>query len=94
MTILHVSAVKNWGGGENHIENLCFELKATHPEVKNIVLCVKGSLFHSRLLKTDINFETAPLAYNLDFRFSMKIARLCKKYKVDLIHIHDPSFTL
>lgn len=91
MTVLHVSAVKNWGGGENHIENLCFELKATHPEVTNIVLCVEGGLFHSRLLKTDILFETAPLAYNLDFRYSMKIAKLCKKHKVDLIHIHDPS---
>ncbi|MEZ7498818.1 glycosyltransferase family 4 protein [Flavobacterium sp. Arc3] len=91
MTILHVSAVKNWGGGENHIENLCFELKATHPEVKNIVLCVENGLFHSRLMKTDITYETAPLAYNLDIRFSKKIIAICKENKVDVIHIHDPS---
>jgi len=91
MTILHVSAVKNWGGGENHIENLCFELKETNPEVKNIVLCVENGLFHSRLQKTDIAFETAPLAYNLDFRFSREIISICKTHNVDLIHIHDPS---
>ncbi|EIA08276.1 glycosyltransferase family 4 protein [Flavobacterium frigoris] len=91
MTILHVSAVKNWGGGENHIENLSIELSATNPEVKNIVLCVENGLFHSRLIKSAIIYETAPLAYNLDFRFSKKIIQICKTHKVDVIHIHDPS---
>jgi glycosyltransferase involved in cell wall biosynthesis len=91
MTILHVSAVKNWGGGENHIETLCYELKQSNPEVNNIVLCVKDKPFHNRLKQTNIVFETATLAYNLDFRFSLKIIKLCKKHKVDLIHIHDPS---
>ncbi|WP_232226248.1 glycosyltransferase family 4 protein [Flavobacterium sp. ACAM 123] len=91
MTVLHVSAVKNWGGGENHIENLCFELKATQPDVKNIVLCVENGLFHSRLMKTEISYETAPLAYNLDLRYSKRIITLCKEKKVDIIHIHDPS---
>jgi glycosyltransferase involved in cell wall biosynthesis len=91
MTILHVSAVKNWGGGENHIENLCFELKDTHPEISNIVLCVEKGLFHTRLINTDITYETAPLAYNIDIQFSKKIITLCKEKKVDIIHIHDPS---
>ena len=91
MTILHVSAVKNWGGGENQIETLCHELKQSNPDVNNIVLCVKDKAFHERLKKTNIIYETAPLAYNLDFRFSLKIIKLCKKYKADIIHIHDPS---
>jgi glycosyltransferase involved in cell wall biosynthesis len=91
MTILHVSAVKNWGGGENHIETLCYELKQSNPEANNIVLCVKDKPFHDRLKQTNIVFETAPLGHNLDFRFSFKIITLCKKHKVDVIHIHDPS---
>ena len=91
MTILHVSAVKSWGGGENHIETLCYELKQSNPEIKNIVLCVKNTLFHERLNETEIEFHTAPLAYNLDLRFSFKIIALCKNKKIDLIHIHDPS---
>ncbi len=91
MTILHVSAVKNWGGGENHIETLCYELQQSNPDVNNIVLCVKNKQFHNRLAQTNIKFKTAPLAYNLDFRFSLKIIKVCKKYKVDVIHIHDPS---
>lgn len=91
MTILHVSAVKNWGGGENQIETLCHELKQSNPDVNNIVLCVKNKQFHNRLEQTNIKFETASLAYNLDFRFSLKIIKACKKHKVDVIHIHDPS---
>ncbi|MFV8369295.1 glycosyltransferase family 4 protein [Flavobacterium sp. LB2R40] len=91
MTILHISAVKSWGGGENHIETLCYELKQSNPEIKNIVLCVENTLFHERLNKTQIEFQTAPLAYNIDLRFSLKIINLCKTKKVDIIHIHDPS---
>lgn len=91
MTILHISAVKNWGGGENHIETLCYELKQSNPEIRNIVLCVEKNLFHQRLEETQIEFVTAPLAYNLDLRYSLKIIALCKNEKVDIIHIHDPS---
>lgn len=91
MTILHVSAVKNWGGGENHIENLCYELEKSNPEINNIILCVENGLFHKRLELTTLNHETAPLSFNLDIRFSFKIISLCKKFNVDLIHIHDPS---
>ena len=49
MTILHVSAVKNWGGGENQIETLCYELQQSNPDVNNIVLCVKNKQFDNRL---------------------------------------------
>ena len=76
MTILHVSAVRGWGGGENHIESLCHELKASNPEITNIVLCVKGDLFNERLIKTDIITETSPLVTNLDLRFVFKIISL------------------
>jgi len=91
MTILHLSAVKNWGGGEHHIENLCHELQKSNPEVNSIVLCVKNSMFHKRLEQTDIKFETAPLLFNADIRYALRIIAVCRKYKVDLIHIHDPK---
>lgn len=91
MTILHISAVTGWGGGENHIENLCYELKQSNPEITNIILCVKDAPFHKRLLQSNLQFETAPLAFNLDIRFSFRIIEICKKQKVDIIHIHDPS---
>jgi glycosyltransferase involved in cell wall biosynthesis len=91
MTILHVSAVRGWGGGENHIESLCHELKESNPEIINVILCVKGDLFNERLIKTDIITESSPLVTNLDLRYVFKIISLCKKYKVDLIHLHDST---
>ncbi len=91
MHILHLSAVTNWGGGENHIENLCFELKESNPEIKNTILCARNTPFHRRLEKTELNFITAPLKIKIDPRYFLKIGAFCKKEKVDLIHIHEPS---
>ena len=88
MKILHVSAAVNWGGGENHLVNLCHELQ---PEagIQNHVLCVRNSILMDRLLERDIPFTTAPLANQMDPRYIFKLVRLCKKQKFDLVHIHD-----
>ena len=90
MKILHLSAVKTWGGGENHLLNLCGELKA-EPEVHNHVFCVKNSILEERLSSTDIPFITAPLSNKLDPRFIIKLVRLSKRQKFDLLHIHDST---
>ncbi|MEG9328819.1 glycosyltransferase family 4 protein [Salinimicrobium catena] len=90
MNILHISAVKNWGGGENHIENLCLELQRSNPEVTNLILCTRGKKFHQRLTVSELDHETAPLKVNFDPRFIYKIGSLCKSRKIDLIHLHDP----
>jgi len=94
MHILHLSAVKNWGGGENHIENLCAELSISDPEVKNTIFCVRNGTFHKRLQKTNLQFIPATLWPKFDPRFFIKLGRVCKKHKVDIIHIHDPSAIL
>ncbi|MBP2830586.1 glycosyltransferase family 4 protein [Aquimarina sp. U1-2] len=91
MHILHLSAVTNWGGGENHIENLCFELGESHPEIKNTILCARDTPFHKRLEKTTLSYITAPLKIKIDPRYFLKIGAFCKREGVDLIHIHEPS---
>ena len=91
MKILHLSAVKNWGGGENQIELLCEEFHAGYPETDNIILCVEEGLFHNKLKNTNLNFKTASLKFNFDLRYSLRIISICKKEKIDLIHIHDPK---
>lgn len=88
MKILHLSAAQNWGGGENHLENLCFELKE---DVKNAVFCVSGGMLHQRLQTQGQKVITAPLANKMDPRFVLKLANLCKKQKFDLLHIHDST---
>ncbi len=88
MTILHLSAVNNWGGGGNQIENLCFELSQSNPEIRSIIVVAEKGQFHERLKKKNLEFDTVPLSFNLDPRAIYKIIKLCKNEKVDLIHIH------
>ncbi|MFC5044573.1 glycosyltransferase family 4 protein [Aquimarina hainanensis] len=94
MHILHLSAVTNWGGGEKHIETLYNELSELAPEVKNTIFCAKNGDFHKHLKTQQINYITAPLSIKVDPRFFIKLGIICKREKVDLIHIHDPSAIL
>jgi len=91
LNILHFSAVKNWGGGGNHIENLCYELSKSNPEVKNIIVVAKNGKFQERLEKSDFSFSTISLSFNLDPRAIFKFIRLCKKYKIDVVHLHGST---
>lgn len=91
MNILHLSAVKSWGGGENHIENLCSQLQKISPSIQNLVLCAKGGEFEQRLAKSDIHYLSVILEFKIDPRYSFKIISICKKEEIDLIHIHDPT---
>ncbi len=91
MNILHISAVKNWGGGENHLENLYKEVSENHKEHNQYIICAKNGLFHERLKKGDFNFIPAPLKIKMDLRFSLTIKKVCKSKKIDIIHIHDPT---
>ncbi len=90
MNVLHLSAVKTFGGGENHILNLSKELQRTS-EINNKVLCVRNSAFLKILDEQKINNTTAPLSFKFDPRFVMKIIQSCRKEQIDLIHIHDPT---
>ncbi|MCM4159361.1 glycosyltransferase family 4 protein [Antarcticibacterium flavum] len=91
MNILHLSAVKNWGGGGNHIENLCYELYRSNPEVKNIIVVAKGGQFHERLKNGNFEYDTVPLSMNLDPRALLKFIRLCRKHQIDLVHLHGST---
>ncbi|WP_026915496.1 glycosyltransferase family 4 protein [Christiangramia portivictoriae] len=85
--ILHVSAASRWGGGENHLLNLCQEMdSATH-----VVLCRKGSDLFNRLQLENIEVYSSPLFTKFDLRFVWKIIALCKKHQIDLVHIHDTT---
>ena len=91
MNILHLSAVNNWGGGENQIELLCREFSKHYPDIKTQILCARGKLFHKRLEKTHLNFLTASLVFRMDPRFIFRIIAICKKDNIELIHIHDST---
>ena len=87
INILHLSAVKNWGGGENHLLNLCTDLESAN----HFVLCEKNSATAIRLPKYNIKVFSAPLLVKFDFRYIWKLIRICKEKKINLIHIHDST---
>ena len=91
MNVLHISGVLNWGGGENHIQNLCFELAQSHTDVNNIILCVDGGKFHQKLTHLKVKFFTAKRRRRIDINFMSRIIKLCKQESIDLIHLHDPT---
>ncbi|MDR5590821.1 glycosyltransferase family 4 protein [Christiangramia sp. SM2212] len=91
LNILHLSAAKNWGGGENHLENLCLELNLIENSIKNVILCVKNGGLHKKLNKTDLLVKTAPMLIKLDLRYVSEILKVCKKHEIDIIHIHDST---
>jgi len=88
--VLHISATKTWGGGENHLLNLCEELRS-EPGVKNTILCSEDGKLHEKLRTLEFSFVTAPLAYKIDLRYFLKIGRFCRENQIDLIHIHDST---
>src|SRR5690606_37958844 len=81
--------------GGNHIENLCYELSKSNPEVRNIIVVAKNGRFEERLEKSNFHYATIPLAFNLDPRAIWKFIKLCKQEKIDLVHLHgSTSLTL
>lgn len=91
MKILHLSAVKNWGGGENHIENLCNELAKLSPNVTNWIFCVKDGKFHKKLERSPLKVIPAVLDFKMDPRYIKKLIKVCKENEIDLVHIHDTT---
>lgn len=89
MNILHLSTVKTWGGGEQHIENLCLELQKLG--VRSKVLLTENARFEEKLSNAGIAYAVAPLRKNVDPRYIFKIITICKNESIDLLHLHDPN---
>lgn len=91
MNILHLSTAKNWGGGENHLKNLCRELQHLAPEVKSNILSINPSLFEESRENSNLKVFLAPLSFKMDPRYIFKIISICRNENIDLIHIHDTT---
>ncbi|MDT0675980.1 glycosyltransferase family 4 protein [Autumnicola musiva] len=91
MNILHLSAVKNWGGGEKHLENLCRELAILNPSITNKLICNDKADYYRLSTIEQLEIIPAPLGFKLDPRYILRLIKTCKKHHIDLIHIHDSS---
>jgi len=87
LSILHVSSARTWRGGEQQLAYLLEELKAAGLDQE--VLCVKGSEIAAFCQKNSLSYRVYQKRMSTNPMIGWEIKQLCKKYQIDLIHVHD-----
>jgi len=85
-SILHLSAIKSWGGGEQQLAYLYQELAKN--QLPQLILCQKNSALADYCKAHGFNFIALRIKA-LDIMFAFRLARLCKAKGIDVIHAHD-----
>lgn len=85
--VLHVSTAKTWRGGEQQLAYLAGELKKTG--IKQYILCVAGSAVETFCIHSHIPYFSADKRSSVDIFFARKIASICRKNNVNIVHTHD-----
>jgi L-malate glycosyltransferase len=85
--ILHVSTAHSWRGGEQQLAYLVGELKSL--KVAQYILCVNGSAVESFCIHNHIPYFSTAKRSSVDVFFARKIASVCKKNNINIIHVHD-----
>jgi len=85
--ILHVSAAYTWRGGEQQLAYLAGELKLM--DVTQYVLCISGSAVETYCIHAHIPYFVTDKRSSLDLFFAKKIASICKRNKIEIVHAHD-----
>lgn len=91
MQILHVTAQKNWRGGENQICLLFAGLKESKffGKYECDILIPASSDYKERFLGKARNIYGASFAGSLDVTSIFKIVKLILKHRYDVIHTHS-----
>lgn len=87
MKVLHITSPKTWRGGEQQLMYLTEELKVLR--VEQIVMCPFNSAVHKYCLKHHINHVTYFKGFSANPMVAFRVAHVCKRESVDLIHVHD-----
>lgn len=87
LKVLHLSSEKTWRGGEQQIAYLIDELNAMG--IENLVAARTDSAFEKYCTSKSINVKVFPFKNSFDLSTALAIKDLCKKEKVDIIHMHS-----
>lgn len=90
MNILHISTMRHWGGGEIQLFNLLKGSARYSPNDNLVVLCVENSMIDTNFSKLNhIKLHAVRMAFRFDIKFILEINKLCQKYDIDIIHLHE-----
>lgn len=84
--VLHIVTALSWRGGEQQVAYLLDELET---KVDQFVLCSEGSLMEAHCMEQEIEHFTQKKRSGFDLAYAKQIKRLCSKFEIDLIHVHD-----
>lgn len=87
LKVLHLSSEKTWRGGEQQIAYLIDELNAMG--IVNLVAARADSAFEKYCTSKSIAVKVFPFKNSFDFSTALGIKDLCKKEKIDIIHMHS-----
>lgn len=85
--ILHLSAIKSWGGGEQQLIYLYQEL--AKQQLPQLIVCRKGSALADYCKTHHIETITYKNLLSIDLGFAQRLTKLCKTHAIDVIHAHD-----
>ncbi|MGK0365764.1 MAG: glycosyltransferase involved in cell wall biosynthesis [Saprospiraceae bacterium] len=87
MRILHISTPTSWRGGEQQIAWLMEELRTKN--IEQFLFCPTNSVMINYAKRE--NFKSFEFSKTLTYSpfTAWKVKRICMKYKIDLIHVHD-----
>ena len=84
--VLHIVTALSWRGGEQQVAYLLDELET---KINQFVLCSEGSKMEAHCMEQEIEHFTQKKRSGFDLSYAKRIKTLCKKYAIDLIHVHD-----
>ncbi|NQX82851.1 MAG: glycosyltransferase family 4 protein [Flavobacteriaceae bacterium] len=87
MNIAHLNTEKGWRGGENQVYMLHKGL--VELGINSVVFCRKDAPLEDKLKEEKLPCVSLKFKSQFDLSSANKIAKECKKYKIDVLHLHS-----
>lgn len=84
--ILHIISSQNWRGGEQQVD---YMFNHTSTEFDYYLFCPEEAELVKRNPSKTKNIFTYKKRFGFDIFAAFELKKVCKKYQIDLIHLHD-----
>jgi len=89
MNILNITTVTEWRGGDAQMYT-GFKLLEEYKDLNQIILCPENSILSKKCIQDNSKYYTYSKTSKI-FSLIKPIIKICRKEKIDLIHVHDSN---